>query len=74
MADKYDSVDMGQTTADMLRSNPDAARAALKAANTVEVACLIAESVEPSELSDHRQALSSLESANQIQEETQSPG
>jgi len=74
MADEYDSIDMGRTIADMLRSNPDAAKAALKVANTVEVASLIADSVEPSQLSSHGQAILSLESATQTQRETQSPG
>jgi hypothetical protein len=74
MADQYDSIDMVRTIADMLRSNPDAANAALKVADTMDVASFIAESVATSQLSSHGQAMLSSESAKQIQKETQASG
>jgi hypothetical protein len=79
MVEKRDTIDMGRTIAGTLRSNPRAAIAALKVANPVEVASSISEfviskSVEPSQLSDHGQAISSLRSVNQMQKERRAPG
>jgi len=79
MVEKHDRIDMGRTIAETLRSNPRAAKAALKVANTVEVASsisefVISESVEPAQLSDHGQAISSLGSVNQMQKERRPPG
>ncbi len=74
MANQYESSDMAQTLADMIRSDPGAAEAALKIANTVEVACLLGESVDLSQLSDHGQAMSPSRPADQIHKTTGSPG
>jgi len=69
MVEKHDTTDLAGTIAETLRSNPRAAIAALQVANTVEVASSISEPVEPSQLSDHGQAISSLKSVNQMQNE-----
>jgi hypothetical protein len=74
MVEKHDTTDLARTVAETIRSNPRAAIAALQVANPVEVESstsefVISEPVDPSQISDHGRAISSLRAVNQMQKE-----